>query len=71
MKCILKYSGMNKKPEKTNLTLFSLELLNMQVDKAVVFFDKKVNPIILLCFSLIRWNFAYFLFFFTWECNCW
>ena len=41
--------------------LFSLELLDMQVDKAAVFFDKIFNLMFLLIFSVIRWNVGIFL----------
>ena len=40
--------------------LFSLELLDVRVEKAAAFFDKIVNLIFLLCFSVIRWNFGRF-----------
>ena len=42
-------------------TIFSLELLDMQVEKAAVFFDKIFNLMFLLIFSVIRWNFGLFL----------
>ena len=42
-------------------TLFTLELFDMQVEKAAVFFDKIFNLMFLLCFSVIRWNFGIFL----------
>ena len=32
----------------------------MHVEKAAEFFDKRVNSIIVLCFSVIRWNFDIF-----------
>ena len=41
--------------------LFSLELFDMRVEKAAVFFDKIFNMMVLLCFSVIRWNFGIFL----------
>ena len=41
--------------------LFSLELFDMRVEKAAVFFDKIFNLVILLCFSVIRWNFGILL----------
>ena len=43
--------------------LFSLELFDMQIEKAAGFFDL----IILLCFSVIRWNFGIFLVLFNGE----
>ena len=33
----------------------------MQVEKAAVFFDKIFNLMVLLSFSVIRWNFGIFL----------
>ena len=61
----LKYCRINKKSEKSTLsasfTLFSLELFDMRVEKAAVFFDKIFNLVFLLCFSVIRWNFGIFL----------
>ena len=42
-------------------TLFSLDIFDMQVEKAAVFFDKIFNLIFLLSFSVIRWNFGIFL----------
>ena len=33
----------------------------MRVEKAAVFFDKIFNLMVLLCFSVIRWNFGIFL----------
>ena len=30
----------------------------MRVEKAAVFFDKIINLMFLLCFSVIRWNFG-------------
>ena len=41
--------------------LFSLELFDMRVEKAAVFFDKIFNLVFLLCFSVIRWNFGILL----------
>ena len=41
--------------------LFSLELFDMRIEKAAVFFDKIFNPVFLLCFSVIIWNFGIFL----------
>ena len=41
--------------------LFSLELFDMRIEKAAVFFDKIFNLMFLLCFSVNRWNLAYFL----------
>ena len=41
--------------------LFSLELFDIRVEKAAVFFDKIFNLMFLLCFSVIRWNFGIFL----------
>ena len=41
--------------------LFSIELFDMRVEKAAVFFDKICNLMFLLCFSVIRWNFGIFL----------
>ena len=41
--------------------LFSLELFDMRVEKAAVFFDKIFNLMLLLCFSVIRWNFGIIL----------
>ena len=38
-------------------TLFSLELFDMRIEKAAVFFHKIFNLVFLLCFSVIRWNF--------------
>ena len=60
-----KYCRINKKREKLTLsaffTLFSLELFDMQVEKASVFFDKIFNLMFLLCFSVIRCNFGILL----------
>ena len=42
-------------------TLFSLDIFDMQVEKAAVFFDKIFNLIFLQSFSVIRWNFGIFL----------
>ena len=42
-------------------TLFSLDIFDMRVEKAAVFFDKIFNLIFLLSFSVIRWNFGIFL----------
>ena len=39
-------------------TIFSLDILDMQVEKAAVFFDKIFNLMFLLSFSVIRWNFG-------------
>ena len=41
--------------------VFSLELFDMRIEKAAVFFDKIFNLMFLLCFSEIRWNFGIFL----------
>ena len=41
--------------------LFSLELFDMRVEKAAVFFDKIFNLMFLLCFPVIRWNFGIIL----------
>ena len=41
--------------------LFSLELFDMRVEKAAVFFEKNFDLMFLLCFSVIRWNFGIFL----------
>ena len=41
--------------------LFSLELFDIRVEKGAVFFDKIFNLMVLLCFSVIRWNFGIFL----------
>ena len=62
----LKYCRINKKREINRLevhlfTLLSLELLDMQVVKAAVFFDKIFNLMFLLIFSVIGWNFGIFL----------
>ena len=38
--------------------LFSLELFDMQKEKAEAFFDKILNQVFLLYFSVIRWNFG-------------
>ena len=35
-------------------TLFSLELFDVPVEKAAVLFDKIINLMVLLCFSVIR-----------------
>ena len=43
--------------------VFSLELFDMRVEKAAVFFDKIFNLVFLLCFSVIRWIFGIFWFF--------
>ena len=63
--CYLKYCRINKKREKSTLsapfTLFCLELFDMQVEKAAVFFDKIFNQMFLLSFPVIRWNFGIFL----------
>ena len=40
---------------------FSLELFDMLIEKAAVFFYKIFNLMFLLCFSVIRWNFGIFL----------
>ena len=42
-------------------TLFSLDIFDMRVEKAAVFFDKIFNLMFLLSFSVIRWNFGIFL----------
>ena len=42
-------------------TLFSLDIFDMRVEKAAVFFDKTFNLMFLLSFSVIRWNFGIFL----------
>ena len=42
-------------------TLFSLDIFDMRIEKAAVFFDKIFNLIFLLSFSVIRWNFGIFL----------
>ena len=42
-------------------TVFSLDIFNMRVEKAAVFFDKIFNLMFLLSFSGIRWNFGIFL----------
>ena len=42
-------------------TLFSLDIFDMWVAKAAVFFDNIFNLIFLLSFSVIRWNFGIFL----------
>ena len=44
-----------------HFTLFSLELFDMRLEKAAVFFDKIFNLMCLLCFSVIRWNFGIYL----------
>ena len=41
--------------------LFSLEIFDMHIEKAAVFFDKIFKLVLLLCFSVIRWNFGIFL----------
>ena len=33
----------------------------MRIEKGAVFFEKKINLIFLLCYSVIRWNFGIFL----------
>ena len=61
---VFKYCRINKKREKSTLslfTLFSLDIFHMPVEKAAVFFDKIFNLMFLLCFSVIRWNFGIFL----------
>ena len=40
--------------------LFSLDIFDMRVEKAAVFFDKIFNLMFLLSFSVIRWNFGIF-----------
>ena len=40
--------------------LFSLELFDMRIEKAAVFFDKIFNLVFLLCFAVIRRNFGIF-----------
>ena len=61
----VKYNRINKKREKQLkvylLTLFSLELFDMRVEKTAVLFDKIFNLVFLLCFSVIRWNFGIIL----------
>ena len=42
-------------------TLFSLDIFDMRIEKAAVFFDKIFNLIFLLSFSVIRLNFGIFL----------
>ena len=42
-------------------TLFSLDIFDMRVEKAAVFFDKIFNLTFLLSFSVIRWNSGIFL----------
>ena len=42
-------------------TIFSLDIFDMRVEKAAVFFDKIFNLMFLLSFSVIRWNFGVFL----------
>ena len=42
-------------------TLFSLDIFDMRVEKAAVFFDKIFNLMFLLSFFVIRWNFGIFL----------
>ena len=62
---VVKYCRINKKREKSTkghlFTLFSLDIFDMRVEKAAVFFDKIFNLIILLSFSVIRWNFGIFV----------
>ena len=41
--------------------LFSLDIFDMRVEKAAVFFDKIFNLMFMLSFSVIRWNFGIFL----------
>ena len=61
----VKYCRINKKRKnrlKVHLsTLFSLDIFDMRVEKAAVFFDKIFNLMILLSFSIIRLNFGIFL----------
>ena len=61
----LKYCRINKKREKSTLSasfhVISLELFDMRIEKAAVFFDKIFKLMILLCFSVIRWNFGILL----------
>ena len=61
----LKYCRINKKRKKSTLSAsfqaIFLELFDMRVEKAAVFFDKIFNVIFLLSFSVIRWNFGIFL----------
>ena len=40
--------------------LFSLDIFDMRVEKAAVFFNKIFNLMFLLSFSVIRWNFGLF-----------
>ena len=40
--------------------LFSLEIFDMKVEKAAVFFDKIFNLMFFGFFSVIRWNFGIF-----------
>ena len=60
----VQYCHINKKREKSTLSasfhFFSLDLFDMRVEKAAVFFDKIFNLMFLLCFSVIRWNFGKF-----------
>ena len=42
-------------------TLFSLDIFDMRVEKAAVFFEIFFNLMFLLSFSVIRWNFGIFL----------
>ena len=60
----IKYCRINKNWENRLyvhiFTLFSLELFDMRIEKAAVFFDKVFNLMFLLCFSVIRWNFGIF-----------
>ena len=45
--------------------LFSLELFEMQVERAAVFYDNIFNLEFLLCVSVIRWKFNIFLVLFS------
>ena len=58
------------RPKVHLFTLFSLDIFDMRVEKAAVFFDKIFNLMFLLSLSVIRWNFAYFWFFSTGEYYC-
>ena len=42
-------------------TLLSLDIFDMRVEKAAVFFDKILSLMFLLSFSVIRWKFGIFL----------
>ena len=53
-----------------HFTLFSLEIFDMRIEKAAVFFDKIFNLVFLQCFSVIRWNFGIFWFFSMGEYYC-